>query len=224
MKKVLLRLLLFSLLLGCAAFYGCGSTGSPPNYDLHVGQKLYMEDGSDFGTIVGLADSHKFENGAVEPGALVDCGPRIPNTPPQWLPQRSAAKYVHADNPSSYGGVRVVPNQVSAPSTPTTRHTVTCRITGGTKLYISWSLTNYPLRTGVNLPNPKKLEEYPKDVMPPWEKTVVAESGWYLYVRAESSPFSKPSPNEVTIQILVDGQIVTEKSGASAYLQDYRIP
>ncbi len=78
---------------------GCGSSGSSTEPSpassgstLSVGQKLYTSDGAEFGTIVSLEDSHQFENGAVEPGALVDYGPRIPGTPPQWLPQRSALR------------------------------------------------------------------------------------------------------------------------------------
>lgn len=74
---------------------GCGSSESSKptlsNEKLYVGQKLRQADGSDFGTIVKLSDSHRFENGDVEPGALVDYGPRMSNppVPPQWLPQRS---------------------------------------------------------------------------------------------------------------------------------------
>lgn len=95
MKRLLIGVL---LLCGSVLLTGCGSSDSvPDNYNLSVGQKLYFSDGinphAEYGTIVSLEDAHQFENGDIEPGALVDYGPRIPNTPPQWLPQRSAAKF-----------------------------------------------------------------------------------------------------------------------------------
>ena len=66
---------------------GTSSTGS-----VSVGQKLYMSDGSVFGTVVAVEAAHQFENGAVEPGVLVDYSPRINQQ--AWLPTRSAQTMV----------------------------------------------------------------------------------------------------------------------------------
>lgn len=99
MKK-LSRLAVHAVMLwGLLVLNGCGSSTPTESYNLSVGQKLYFNDGlnahAEYGTIIALEDAHTFENGAVEPGALVDYGPRIPNTPKQWLPQRSAVKFVN---------------------------------------------------------------------------------------------------------------------------------
>lgn len=88
------KLLVLTCVAGVAVLSGCGTSGSGGSgYGLSVGQKLY-QNGSEWGTIVALENAHQFENGAIEPGALVDYSPRIPNYPPQWLPQRSAARMV----------------------------------------------------------------------------------------------------------------------------------
>jgi hypothetical protein len=94
MKKfALVGLLALSLFCGTVTLVGCGSPDSGSGSStggsgLSVGQKLYRPDGSLFGTITALEDAHQFENGAVEPGALVDYGPPMGAA---WLPQRSAA-------------------------------------------------------------------------------------------------------------------------------------
>lgn len=67
-----------------ALLSGCGSSGA-----VSVGDKLYMSDGTVFGTVVAVEESHQFENGTVEPGVLVDYSPRIPDQQ-NWLPMRSA--------------------------------------------------------------------------------------------------------------------------------------
>lgn len=75
-----------ALTLGALLVGGCGSSNG-----VSVGQKLYMSDGSDYGTVVAVEEAHQFENGTVEPGALVDFSPRIPGVK-TWLPSRSAEK------------------------------------------------------------------------------------------------------------------------------------
>ena len=67
---------------------GCGSSSG-----VSVGQTLYMSDGTQYGTVVAADEAHQFPNGAVEPGVLVDYGPRIPGQQ-NWLPTRSAATMV----------------------------------------------------------------------------------------------------------------------------------
>ncbi len=81
-KTLALCAVLFGALLS-----GCGSSGSSGG--VSVGDKLYMSDGSIFGTVVAVEESHQFENGTVEPGVLVDYSPRIPDQQ-NWLPMRSA--------------------------------------------------------------------------------------------------------------------------------------
>jgi len=98
MKIVLAAHFLICCSAACLGISGCGSSDSSPETtapmstvtgaSLSVGQKLYRPDGSLFGTIVQLESAHQFENGAVEPGALVDYGPPMGTA---WLPQRSAA-------------------------------------------------------------------------------------------------------------------------------------
>ncbi len=67
---------------------------TPEKQSLPVGSKLYSH-GELWGTVVGKSDAHTFENGVVEPGVLVDYGPRMgnPPVPPQWLPRRSAERF-----------------------------------------------------------------------------------------------------------------------------------
>ena len=80
------------VLLGvCATAVCVAGCGSSNEYGLSVGQKLY-NNGQEFGIIAELSDSHEFENGVVESGALVDYGARIPSESPHWFPQRSAAR------------------------------------------------------------------------------------------------------------------------------------
>lgn len=79
-------LFIFLLTGGGIILAGCSSS------KLAVGQKLYLNDGTEFGTIVQLENHHRFENGDVEPGALVDYRPRIDDV--AWIPQRSVKKMV----------------------------------------------------------------------------------------------------------------------------------
>ena len=81
--------LLFCLSSLCMS--GCGSSSD----GIAVGSQLYMSDGSEFGTVVAIEESHRFPDGTVEPGVQVDYGSRIPNTPSQWLPTRSAQRMMH---------------------------------------------------------------------------------------------------------------------------------
>ena len=78
----------FTGLLGVLLLTGCGSSGG-----VSVGQTLTMSDGTQYGTVVAAEEAHQFPNGAVEPGVLVDYGPRIPGQQ-NWLPTRSAATMV----------------------------------------------------------------------------------------------------------------------------------
>ena len=52
-----------------------------------------MSDGTQYGTVVAADEAHQFPDGTVEPGVLVDYGPRIPGQQ-NWLPTRSAEKMV----------------------------------------------------------------------------------------------------------------------------------
>ena len=61
---------------------------------LRVGSKLFAPDGTLWGTVVQMADAHRFPNGDTEAGVLVDYGPRMGEPyPPQWLPRRSAERF-----------------------------------------------------------------------------------------------------------------------------------
>ena len=86
MRLFNVKLLAVSLALLGALLTGCGSSSG-----VSVGQTLFMSDGSQFGTVVEVSDSHQFENGISEPGVLVDYSPRI-NGVQAWLPTRSAEK------------------------------------------------------------------------------------------------------------------------------------
>lgn len=94
-------LIKWASLVPVAAFFGvlllsgCGGDAPdlPDSPGLPVGQKLYMSDGSQYGTVVAVEEAHRFENGVVEPAALVDFSPRIPGQQ-SWLPLRSAQKMV----------------------------------------------------------------------------------------------------------------------------------
>ena len=77
-----------AVLLGMLLLGGCGSSGNASS-GVFVGQKLYMSDGTEYGTVVAVEDAHQFTDGTVEPGVLVDYGPRIPGEK-NWLPTRSA--------------------------------------------------------------------------------------------------------------------------------------
>jgi hypothetical protein len=95
--KTKIALLALGIVITPLFCIGCGSSGSASSegtqtVTLSGGQKLYRPDGQEFGTIVGGSQAHQFPNGDVEPGVMVDYGPRIPGTPPQWIPARSAAK------------------------------------------------------------------------------------------------------------------------------------
>ena len=85
----------FTGLLGVLLLAGCGSSGSSgaSSSGVSVGQTLTMSDGTQYGTVVAGVGAHQFPNGAVEPGVLVDYGPRIPGQQ-NWLPTRSAEKMV----------------------------------------------------------------------------------------------------------------------------------
>ena len=85
----------FTGLLGVLLLTGCGSSGGSgaSSSGVSVGQTLYMSDGTQYGTVVAADEAHQFPNGAVEPGVLVDYGPRIPGQQ-NWLPTRSAATMV----------------------------------------------------------------------------------------------------------------------------------
>jgi hypothetical protein len=52
-----------------------------------------MTDGTEYGTVVAVEEAHKFEDGTIEPGVLVDYSPRIPGEK-NWLPTRSAETIV----------------------------------------------------------------------------------------------------------------------------------
>ncbi len=56
-------------------------------------QTLTMSDGTQYGTVVAEVEAHQFPDGTVEPGVLVDYGPRIPGQQ-NWLPTRSAQTIV----------------------------------------------------------------------------------------------------------------------------------
>lgn len=82
------------LLLGVLLAAGCGLSSSSSSSDsLSIGQKLYMTDGTEYGTVVAVEEAHKFEDGTIEPGVLVDYSPRIPSEK-NWLPTRSAETMV----------------------------------------------------------------------------------------------------------------------------------
>ena len=85
----------FTGLLGVLLLTGCDSSGGSggSSSGVSVGQTLYMSDGTQYGTVVAAVEAHQFPNGAVEPGVLVDYGPRIPGQQ-NWLPTRSAATMV----------------------------------------------------------------------------------------------------------------------------------
>lgn len=76
----------YAALLGTLLLAGCGSSGG-----ISTGQKLYMSDGTEYGTVVSVEEAHQFPDGTVEPGVLVDFSPRIPGEK-SWLPTRSAEK------------------------------------------------------------------------------------------------------------------------------------
>jgi hypothetical protein len=66
-----------------------------PAAGLRIGAKLISQNGEVWGTVVEMSDSHRFDDGTVEAGVLVDYGPRMgdPPVPPQWLPKRSALRF-----------------------------------------------------------------------------------------------------------------------------------
>jgi hypothetical protein len=67
----------------------------PADDSLRPGAQLVNRQGELWGTVLEVSDAHRFENGVVEPGVLVDYGPRMGDSPvpPQWLPRRSAERF-----------------------------------------------------------------------------------------------------------------------------------
>ncbi|HEU4558176.1 MAG TPA: hypothetical protein VFS20_10015 [Longimicrobium sp.] len=66
-----------------------------PGDTLRIGSRLYDADGELWGTVVGMEFLHRFPNGVIEAGVLVDHGPRAgkPRLPPQWVSRRSAERF-----------------------------------------------------------------------------------------------------------------------------------
>ncbi len=67
----------------------------PPAVVLAPGVQLIDRDGQVWGVVKQVSDRHIFPNGKVEPGILVDYGPRMGNTPvpPQWWARRAADNF-----------------------------------------------------------------------------------------------------------------------------------
>lgn len=66
-----------------------------PGDTLRIGSRLYDADGELWGTVVGMEFLHRFPNGVIEAGVLVDHGSRAgkPRLPPQWVSRRSAERF-----------------------------------------------------------------------------------------------------------------------------------